>query len=665
MRVNKNAVRRILVNGEQRTTMPTSAMIAKTTTQITAGSRSVLQGRSVDFVEENVDLAMQTAATPNVSSSIGPRDIYSGILDGFMATGAGQDKRGAEAGNDSPLYSIFRDIYASDPVCGSAVDLMSNMPFSDFSLAGAKDDKGLRPFEESIDNMKMRSLFATLSTEYLVNGMFCATTIFDEDKKIYTGLVPQNVDYVQITPLPIFGQDPLITLMLGDALKDLTSSKDERVIEYLKNLPPAYRNDEKAKEIKPDPKDVIYITRNNLIKDVRGVSLYRRVLTAWLMEKTMYKGTLDQAFKRQRAIAHMTVTQSEDWTPTQAEMEQLASMLMAADLDPVGAVFVTREGVSVEEIRAGDAFWKVTDLEQWFTQAKLRALGISESFLSGESTFNSLEQVLSVYVEQMRAYREKITQEVFYDRMFPRLARENMLTQKKHGLNMVLSDYQNANQLSLFGDQTPELPAGYSAIPFMHTAAETSSRYVTLANRDLLIPQIHWHKRLRPEADQAYLDMLSTLSEKGLPIPIRLWAAAGGLDLKSLVNQKDEDMELRDNLSDWTKAITKATMPDDGSGGGFGGGAPDEQLSMLTASKLKPKSLLSRGGDKAMEEMSARNIGGDGKRHLLSKRGANYLEEKMNKRIAESAASVAQQVNRLETRIEEMQRANRAKKWYT
>lgn len=612
----------------------------------------------------SADPSMVTAGSAEVSS-LGPRNIYAPILEGFMATRDTQGQQ--ETGGIKPdvnLLNVYRDIYMSDPICGSAVDLMSNMPFSDFTLAGAKDAKYLTKYEESIDAMRLNAFLPVLSTEYLVEGRKCCTTVFDEGEGKYTGLIPQDNNYVTITPVPLFGIDPLITLDIGNAIKALNSSKDPRAAEYLKQLPENFRSN--SKDYAPDPKDVIYIARSNMTRDNMGTSIYRRLLTTWAMEKAMFRGTLDQAFKRQRAVAHMTVG-DEEWQATPDEMRQLAQMLMAADMDPVGAVMVTRNGVNVNEIRNGGDFWKSSDLEDFFTTRKLRALGISESFLSGESTFNSLEQVLSVYVENMRSYRDKITGEIFYDRLFPRIAEANNYTQKSHGLAMQLAS-QDEDQLSLFRDEGLAT-SGTSVMPYMETASDGSSRRMLLRNSKMLIPQVYWHKRLRPEADSAYLEVLSTLSDKGIPIPIRLWASAGGLDMKSLLNQKDEDMRTRENVKDWTKAIMKSMPGGDqmGMGGDPGGGEDGgEFASLVTAKTLTRPGMLQRGSEEAMEKYSARNVDAGGKRHLLSKRGQKRAEEQANKKIAEAAASLGQKINRIEAKLEQIfMERNSTTKFYT
>lgn len=677
-------VRRLVKNGNNETNTAAGGVLNTRTGELASGKSDVptgvVVGKSVEvntIHEHNKGVALEEAkAAAKVAATvrndqnletadghsggigagnqIRAKNMYGSILDEYIhtdidATDAVQQGRT----KDVSVNRLYRDMFYHDPICGGAVDLMSTMPFSDFSLQGAKDPKVYQKFEDSIHNMNVKPLLPQLSAEYMVHGLFVATTMFNEQEGVFDGIVPQQIDYVEITPVPIFGRDPLVTLMVGEAFKDLTKTDDPRMKEYVDLIKPAQET------LKPDPQDVLYIPRRALMRDFRGVSIYRRLLTNWLLERALYRGTIDQSMKRQRSVTHL-ICGDQDWTPTQAEMQQMADMLAAADLDPVGALFVTRTGVQVNDIRNANDLWKVTDLSDFFTQNKLRSLGISESFLSGDASYNSLEQAMSVFVEQMRAYRDMLSYELFYDRTFPRIANSNEYMKRRYALETanggeIVEEIQrgNINQLSLFSN-------GGLGGAFMDRsdAGESITKMSREERAALFIPTVHWFKRLRPEADQEYMTMLQTLQENGLPIPLRMWAASGGIDLDSLLNQKQDDLELRKSLKDWTKVI----RPPEDMGGGEGGmpGAPggggDLDLSYVTApraaSTLRPKGLVERFKDVDPEQYGARNMAG-GKRHILSAKGQKIMEEKVNKQIAEAAAKINSRQNRMEARLDE------------
>ncbi|QXV74237.1 hypothetical protein [Rhizobium phage RHEph12] len=681
-------VRRLVKNGKNEINTAAGGVLNTRTGELASGksepATGVVVGRSADVntlhehnkavaieqakaeVKIREDLAVETA--DNHSGGLGGgnqirnKNMYGSILDEYIhtdidATDAVQMGRT----KDVSVNRLYRDMFYHDPICGGAVDLMSTMPFSDFSLQGAKDPKVYQKFEDSIHNMNIKPLLPQLSAEYMVHGLFVATTMFDQNEGVFDGIVPQQIDYVEITPVPIFGRDPLITLMVGEAYKDLVKTDDPRMKEYEALIKPAQET------LKPDPQDVLYIPRRALMRDFRGVSIYRRLLTNWLLERALYRGTIDQSMKRQRSVTHL-ICGDQDWTPTQAEMQQMADMLAAADLDPVGALFVTRTGVQVNDIRNANDLWKVTDLADFFTQNKLRSLGISESFLSGDASYNSLEQAMSVFVEQMRSYRDMLSYELFYDRTFPRIANANEFMKRRYALEtaegmQIVEEIQRGNidQLSLFSK------GGLGGAFFDRADGESITKLSREEKAALFIPTVHWFKRLRPEADQEYIGMLQQLQENGLPIPLRMWAAAGGIDLDSLLNQKKDDLELRKSLKDWTKVIHPPEEGGDMPGAPGGGDGLD--LSHVTAprrsSTLRPKNILDRFKDVDPEQYGARNMAG-GKRHIMSSKGQKIMEEKVNKQIAVAAAEVNRRQNAMEKRLDDFFASiNNGKKFYT
>lgn len=624
--------------------------------------REIETARALDRVREIGDAAVEIA--DNFSggmtggNSIKSKAMYNSILSEYVFTDIdSNDAIQAGRTKDVAINRIYRDILYHDPICSSGVDLMSTMPFSDFTLTGAKDNKVYSKFEESLQNMNIKGLLPQLSTEYMTHGMFVATTMFDENEGVFVGIVPQMPDYVEITPVPIFGRDPLVTLMVGEAFKNIVSRNDDpRMKEYEKIMTPSQDT------LRPEAKDVIYIPRRALIRDYRGVSVFRRLLTSWLLERALYRGTIDQSMKRQRSITHLIMGDT-DWTPTQEEMQATADILSAADLDPVGAIFVTRTGVSVNDIRNANDLWKVTDLSDFFMQNKLRSLGISESFLSGDASYNSLEQAMSVFVEQMRSYREMLSYELFYDRTFPRIAATNDFLKRRYGLET--AEGIKPVRHNGFGDtRQGKLAIGgsYGGQFFERADGELSRE----ERNNLFIPTVHWIKRLRPEADGEYLGLLATLQENNVPVTLRTWAAAGGLDLDALLNQQNDDMELRKKIKKWMEVIKPPEPGMGGEEGGAGGGAADQlDLSFLTENAMPSRpSIIERFADVDPDTHGMQNVAG-GKRHILSKKGRGILEERMNRKVAEVAANLAAVNNRI-ARLEESKLAEqKTSKTYT
>src|SRR5690606_6463047 len=159
-------------------------------------------------------------------------------------------------------------------------------------------------------------------------------------------------------------------------------------------------------------------------------TLFRSI---WLMEKNLFRGTLVETARRQRGILHLTLGDGDQWEPTMADMQMAMELFQNADADPLGAVIATRMGITTDEIRQGGDFWKITDLWDQTMAMKLRALGISESFLSGEATYSNADTSLTVFIESLRTYRDTVTSKLFYNKIFPLVSAMNGYTISSSG----------------------------------------------------------------------------------------------------------------------------------------------------------------------------------------------------------------------------------------
>jgi hypothetical protein len=80
-----------------------------------------------------------------------------------------------------------------------------------------------------------------------------------------------------------------------------------------------------------------------------------------------------------------------------------------------------------------------------------------------------------------------------------------------------------------------------------------------IPSQQLIVPTIHYRKEMKPTQDEAYIALLEKMEEKGLPIPKRIWAAAGGYDLDSAIEMMDEDKALTKRIA----ALTEEEKPEE------------------------------------------------------------------------------------------------------
>ena len=82
---------------------------------------------------------------------------------------------------DKPIYSLYEDIYYNDPVGGAAVDLLSSLPFSEFTLGGLPDSSVATSYLDQIERLNTRTLLPELSVDYLVIGAHISTFLYSTE----------------------------------------------------------------------------------------------------------------------------------------------------------------------------------------------------------------------------------------------------------------------------------------------------------------------------------------------------------------------------------------------------------------------------------------------------------------------------------------------------
>jgi hypothetical protein len=178
----------------------------------------------------------------------------------------------------------------------------------------------------------------------------------------------------------------------------------------------------------------------------------------------------------------------------------------------------------------------------------MRALGVSEAYLSGETNVSNMEAARTSLGKQINAFKEWVLREIFKRQLFPTFAR--------------IHNMQKITQAELSHKIRTK---GY-------TKAYISAKSAMDIPLDaLLIPDLITEDTLRPEQDSAYLDMLGTLEDKGVPVPLRIWASAAGYDIDKAIAMMEENAILKRRLVQLGVVGGGASASPMSPGGGGGG----------------------------------------------------------------------------------------------
>lgn len=582
--------------------------------------------------------------------------------------------------DETVVRRIYRDIYYHDVIAGGAVDIQSTLPFSSFSLTGIDDSKMLKAYHHSIENLSLKSLMPSLTVDYHVLGAFCGVPNFDAGEKIYKTMMPVNLDLCEMTANPFFNVDPIIDLKFTKDTQKFLTSTDPRAQRVRDMMPPWMKEGIRQGKVLLSQDNVVYIPRRGFTTSSMGTSYFRRILPIFMLEKALLRGTIGQAHRRQRPIGMLTAG-DEEWEPTNDELNSIVTMFMQADMDPVGAYVAMRQGVQYQEIRQGQDFWSYDNIFEFAAGAKMRGLGISEILLTGDANYNTMDAAMSVFIEGISNYRDRVTRELFYDRLFPVIAAANDFRKtKKHMYDTTNLEIASEADRAYMG-RGEHRRSGIYAYDEHTSDGRVMRRLEAVCDGSLqrtpeiddlsqyVMPQVHWHKQLKPKGDRDYLDILTALQEKNVPVSLRMYAAAAGLNLDDLLDGTDEDLKIREKLADYYKEVAKFDPAQQGMGGdpsGFGGGGGYDDGSgdssggssssqgqddggddfgtfaalvdpRVTGSGIRRKSIMSRSidvEDPRHRALTVKGMNGKGRLADVSPRRRREIDEALNRVIA-------------------------------
>lgn len=420
------------------------------------------------------------------------------------------------------LNQMFSLMYHRDHIAGSVVDIICDLIWSDFDLVGVDDPAIKKVYYDTLTSMDIISMLPALSKEYLVMGRSIDSMIFDSKKGLFTDFISHDQSFVKITPIPIFGYDPKLDLIATPGLKKFLESTDPRDVDAKQVLPTNYikaMSGGGSAGVPLDPITTLFLPRRAFNFDYIGTSLYTRLISFWALEKALMNTTMSAARRRASPILHVQAGLEGQWRPSDAELSEIAGLFIAADQDPVGAVVTTRNGISPQEVKSGTDLWKWSDEWEMLTQGKMRALGANDSLLSGEATYTNQETARSFLMEKANSLRDVITNRIFYKKLFPLIA-------KLHG-------FVKNSDGPLSG------------------AKPSQREILSMPESELIMPTIRWKKDLIQESNQSKIDMLEKAEEKGVPVTIKNWASACGLDLQDQIGDMNLDSELRRRINEY------------------------------------------------------------------------------------------------------------------
>ena len=470
------------------------------------------------------------------------------------------------------LHLLLRRIYLRDSVVGAVVDIYSTLPWGKiYELIGIDDPKIFQMYQDMIEALGIWSALPAISREFLIIGRNISSLPFNETTGLWDTMIPIDPDQAKITPVPFSDTKPLVDVLSSPSWREFARSIDPRIVELKKNMSKdllaIFQNSSGYFPL--EPMNTLFLARRVNQYDHIGTSFFTRILPAWAYETSLWDASLTGVRRRNRSILLVTAGIEETWEATDTELTALTELFMQADEDPTGAIISVRNGVELSEVRDPTAIWGISQEYEFLSTLKMRALGVSEAYLSGDANVSNMETARTSLGKAVTSFRDNMLNDIFTKQLFPTFARihnfqkrtEAQLNNRirvEHGTLARVAEYDRRMRL---GERLS--PWGFPEI--------TAKQALDLPLSSLIMPRLITEDTLRPEQDVAYMDMLDKLKENGVPIPLRIWASAAGYDLDKAMAMMEEDIILKKRLYQLSSGDTSDT-----SGGGAGGGGTED-----------------------------------------------------------------------------------------
>ncbi len=409
----------------------------------------------------------------------------------------------------------WRLFHKYDPVFGTAIDLFCEMVVSDFELI--IEDDPTKSIKDSLEYMNqtvnIQDKLKHIIREYLVIGEAFPHAFFNTSTNLWDYIAMHNPDQMDVQDLVVCNMDAIINFVPDQNLKKMLSDGSPESREFRQKLPAAFTSKVLAgQKIRMNPVNCSFIPRRLHAYENRGTSLASRMFRVWLLEDAVFASTIS-TFRR--AASPLKVAKLGDsasgWLPSPAVESKLADLLARAETDPQ-AWLIWNYGINFEAFGTNDRATTIGKELNTINEIKFLALGLSKSFMTGDSTFAGVKSGLQVFLRRLLSLRQFIESIWLYPKYFRPICEIN------EWVKAIPSEVTHRYRVK-------------------RTAQEITDQKL------LMMPKLQWKNRLDPSIDSEILNSLNLLkSSFGYKVSKSTLDSFTGLDWQS---------ETRKSVSEW------------------------------------------------------------------------------------------------------------------
>jgi len=409
-----------------------------------------------------------------------------------------------------------RFFYLYDPIVGGVIDLHAELPHSGAQLFGTEDESVLNTYLDAVDAVDLFNRLPDITREYLKMGEAFPYFRWDDTKGYFNTMVLQNADFIEIEQSMLAEEPDAYYLVADPQLRAILENNDPMYRDVKRKLPMEFVRAIVYGEKLPLPfdEDDLFIGLRKLSSpsEVRGTGIIDRLFRHLIYE--------DKLLDAQIAIAdnfiyplRMIKLGNDDWIPNAEQLDAFQEILAQKQFDP-NFYLITHNAVTYESNSlAADVMTLGGEWER-IDKIKMLGLGISQTFMTGESTYASAHVGFQTALARYKSIRNLMETQIIRP-FFRRIAVKNgFIKRSKRELN---GQYRVSKKLE------------------------------DLTDRDLIIPELDWDKKLTIREDESYLNFLAGLKGK-FPISDSTFMSALGLSYKKELERGKRDEELKERL---------------------------------------------------------------------------------------------------------------------
>jgi len=440
---------------------------------------------------------------------------------------------------------LGRRVAAEDALVPTCIDILTELPFSEFDLKGPGVTGSIkRGFEDMVDRTGLVTKCTEGLREYFITGEMGAHGLWDATDGMWRKFHFHPSDQLTVYDLPVFMQEPIVEWTPPDHYREILAVDHPMMRKQRGSIPrdvlEAVLNGD---SITLEPAAFTLLARKNAPDAARGTSILTRIWRAIVYQDALFHAAIQTARRMAAPVKLVKLGDpGSDYYPTPEQERAIKEALAQSELDP-GAWITWSWAINVELIGVQERVLPITQHMPLVEAMILSAFGINKALILGEASYNSASAGLTIILQRLLALRNMLVRKWLVPKVFGMMAVAN---------NWVLRSPAEV-QHGLRINRSPQ-----------------ETRYI--------IPDIVWRKSLDSNIDSEKISAIGQLKEIGARYSQKTLHTLSGTDFeeetKNILGETKYRMQMAGNDPALISALGGGEEAGPGGGGGGMGGAP-------------------------------------------------------------------------------------------